>query len=311
MSTKKTGTSSLSTVSGAMWALVAIIAVMALIIGFLIADRGNNGSHAAPAAEQPAATSSAAPRTTLPNAPTGVAALSQEEIQELAATVEPGEIFINDADIDPFTLGPAETITSADDVLLVHRRQASDPFGIGALDAPVTIAEFSEYECPFCARHATVTEPSIMEKYVDTGLVRIEWNDFAVNGSNSIEAAKAARAAAEQGKFHEFKQALFESHTDIQSRPNNTMEDFERFAEEAGVEDMDRFRATASDDTYTSTVNEATRYASTIGMTGTPGFIIGETFVSGAQPLDVFEEVILLELAKVADGEVEVPAVNV
>ena len=113
------------------------------------------------------------------------------------------------AQLDAFIVGPGGDIKSEDDVLNVHRRNAKDPFAVGAIDAPVVISEFSDFECPFCALYVNGARKQILSDYVDQGLVRLEWNDFPINGPDAVAAAKAGRAAAAQGKFHEFHDALY------------------------------------------------------------------------------------------------------
>lgn len=199
------------------------------------------------------------------------------------------------------TFGPGGD-TKSGDITVVHRKKENDPFAVGAVDAPVVISEFSDFECPFCSRHANVTEPDILKKYVEKGLVRIEWNDFPVNGPAAVEAAKAGRAAAAQGKFQEFKHELYTASKDISGHPEFGIEDFMKFAEKAGIADLEKFRQQATDDTYTEVIETATSYASQIGITGTPAFVVGDQFVSGAQPLEVFEQVIQEQLGKAANA---------
>ena len=133
---------------------------------------------------------------------------------------------------------------------------------------------------------------------IDKGLVRIEWNNFPVNSPHAIDGAKAGRAAAGQGKFAEFQKAAFAASADMDGHPNFGMDDYVRFAEEAGIEDIDRFRQEAGDDTYTQVVENARDYAASLGITGTPSFVVGSQFVSGAPPEDVFRQVIEEELSR-------------
>ncbi|MDO5668519.1 MAG: thioredoxin domain-containing protein [Corynebacterium sp.] len=273
---------------------------MALIIGFLVGRQTAPTPAAAPVTQE-------APATT-------EAQEDPAELARLAAEVTPGTRDKGpQADaagrFDATITGPGEEITSAEDVLKVHRRDADDPFAVGALDAPVVISEFSDFECPFCSRFANTTEPALMDAYVDAGLVRFEWNDMPVNGPMAEDAAKAGRAAAAQGKFQEYKKVLFTATAQTQGHPNHTIEDFVRYAGEAGVPDLERFRADATDGTFDAAVEEAKVYGASIGVNGTPSFFIGESYISGAQPTEVFEQIITEELAKVARGDVNVPEV--
>ncbi|MGP5246262.1 DsbA family protein [Corynebacterium flavescens] len=207
-------------------------------------------------------------------ATSSTAASGQLSLEEVTAKLTPGKNFA-DGKGDPQLWGPGGELNSNEDILNVHRRNPADPFAIGAVDAPGVISE---------------------------------WNDFPVNGLHAVEAAKAGRAAAAQGKFYEFKEALYTASRDINGHPEFGIEDFVRFATEAGVADIDAFRAAATGDTYDSILDEARSYASSIGITGTPSFLVGDAFVSGAQPSEVFESTILEQLNKVASGEVTVPA---
>lgn len=290
-----------ATIPALAWVLVAVIVVMAFIIGFLVGRQTAPAPVAAPAPE----TTATAPAPDEPDR----AVLARQAAEVTPGTRDEGPKADADGRFDATIHGPGEEITSAEDVLKVHRRNADDPFAVGALDAPVVISEFSDFECPFCSRFANTTEQLILDEYVAEGLVRLEWNDLPVNGPMAEDAAKAGRAAAAQGKFREYKHALYSATKDVQGHPNHTIEDFVRYAEEAGVPDLERFRADATDGTFDEAVSAAKAYGASIGVNGTPSFFIGESYVSGAQPAEVFEQVIIEELAKVARGDVEVPAV--
>ncbi|AZA12231.1 DsbA family protein [Corynebacterium gerontici] len=209
---------------------------------------------------------------------------------------------LEDGSYNAMIVGPKAPIRSAEDVLNVHRRNPEDPFAIGAVDAPVVISEFSDFECPFCSRWANETEPALIRDYVDQGLVRIEWNDMPVNGPAAEAAAKAGRAAAAQGKFQEFKRAWYEETAQTQGHPNFQMEDYVRIAKKAGVPDLAQFQAQAGDGTFDEVIAQAQQYGASIGINGTPAFVVGEQFISGAQPLSTFVQTIDAELQKVADA---------
>lgn len=153
----------------------------------------------------------------------------------------------------------------------------------GNIDAPVVIAAFSDLGCPYCAQWATETLPQLAD-YVEDGTVRIEWHDFPVTGPDAVEAAKAARAAAEQDRFFEFVDALYASGEELSA------ENFLVWAEEAGVPDLTQFEADSAG--YDAEIAEARELGAALEITGTPAFIVGEEPLSGAQPVEAFEALI-------------------
>ncbi len=82
----------------------------------------------------------------------------------------------------------------------------------GDANAPITIVEFSDFQCPFCARFYTQTLGQIEREYIDTGKVKLVYKDFPLNSihPNAQKAAEAARCAGEQNKFWEYHDKLFE-----------------------------------------------------------------------------------------------------
>lgn len=175
-----------------MWAFTIVLALGAALGGYIIGlNEGRDQATAASQAPQPTAGQPT-------NGQAGEHASQPADISD----VQPGTDFNGDNATDA-------TLYGAGDDGEVGRRNADDAMAMGAVDAPIVISEFSSFGCPYCARHNNETEQRIVEEYVETGLVRLEWNDFPINGPNSEDAARAGRAAAEQGKFFEFKDALF------------------------------------------------------------------------------------------------------
>ncbi|MCZ9294911.1 DsbA family protein [Corynebacterium meitnerae] len=216
---------------------------------------------------------------------------------EIPSDAKPGTDFSPakagaDGFFDATIHGPGSPITAADELGNSARRDPKDPMAVGALDAPIVIAEFSDWDCPFCIRHATTVEPELMKEYVDAGYVRIEWNDMAVQGPASVAAAKAGRAAAEQGKFAEYKDAYMAAAAQKSGHPGFGLEDFISFAKKAEVPDIDKFTADAQSDKYDEAIDEARNYAQSLGVTGTPGFIVGKKFLGGAMPIENFRSTI-------------------
>ncbi|MCG7276271.1 DsbA family protein [Corynebacterium singulare] len=276
----------LSTISPVAWGLLVLVVILAVTIGFLLADRASSNTEGNAAAGEASSTATQSPT-------------ASQDLAKDADKATPGTKF-SDGTGDPMMFGPGGD-TMSGDITVVHRRKDNDPFAVGAVDAPVVISEFSDFECPFCSRHANVTEPTL-QHYVDKGLVRIEWNDYPVNGPAAVEAAKAGRAAAAQGKFAEFKHELYSASKDISGHPEFGIEDFMKFAQKAGVKDLKKFRQEATDDTYSEVIETATSYASQIGISGTPAFVVGDQFIGGAQPAEAFDQVIQEQLGKAANA---------
>lgn len=220
------------------------------------------------------------------------------------ATASKGEINAKpkaDGTYDASILGPKEgtTLSSAEDLPNVHRRNENDPFALGAVDAPVVISIFSDFDCPFCAKFANETQQPLIDDYVNAGLVRLEWNDLAFGGEPAERAAQAGRAAAAQGKFWEFNKAAFAAAAKKgDGHPAFTNDELFEIAATAGVPDMDKFKTELTDATYEKNVKDAIAYGQSLGVSGTPQFLIGLSQVSGAQPEQNFRDHIELELMK-------------
>lgn len=184
----------------------------------------------------------------------------------------------------------SQEIPADDPLMQLPRRDPDDPRALGDVDAPVVMVNYSEFQCPFCGKFARDTAPTLIEKYVADGTLRIEWRDFPYLGQESMTAALAGAAAAEQGKFWEFHDALF----DQQLPPNSgnlDQEYVETKAAEVGL-DVAAFRAAMDATVAERRVALDFREGQTIGVSGTPAFVINGVPVMGAQPTEVFEEVI-------------------
>jgi protein-disulfide isomerase len=197
--------------------------------------------------------------------------------------------------------GPAAGDSSASEQGLASlaERRDGDPLALGPVDAPVVMIEWSDYRCPFCAVFANDSLHEIREEYVDTGQVRFEFRDLAIFGDQSIDAAVAARAAGEQGRYFEFAEALFAAAPE-KGHPDLPEEALVGFAEAASVPDLERFDRDMGDPRLRALVEADTARAQQLGATGTPFFLVGGTPLSGAQPIDVFRRVIEAELSKAA-----------
>jgi protein-disulfide isomerase len=184
-----------------------------------------------------------------------------------------------------------DTAPEDDPLAGLARREARDPMAVGDPDAPVVMLSYSEFQCPFCGKFARETEPELVRKYVEDGTLRIEWRDFPYLGPESRVAALGGRAAAQQDKFWEFHHAMYAD----QLPPNSGRLDEHYLigvAEKAGL-DVERFRGDLRrGDALARGVEADFAEGQSIGVTGTPAFLINGRPVMGAQPLAVFSEAI-------------------
>jgi protein-disulfide isomerase len=181
---------------------------------------------------------------------------------------------------------------AADPALLaLARREPGDPYALGKPDAPVVLIEYSDFQCPYCGRFARETKPELLRDYVEKGVLRIEWRHFPLFGEESELAARAAWAAGRQGRFWQFHDTAY-----AHPRERNKGDFAERallgMAEEAGVEDLDRFRSDLASPAADAAVNRDIEEGYTLGVSSTPAFLVNGRPILGAQPTDVFAEAI-------------------
>jgi protein-disulfide isomerase len=170
------------------------------------------------------------------------------------------------------------------------RRQEGDPTARGPVDAPIVMIEYADFQCPFCGRFARQTEPRLIQEYVDKGLLRIEWRDLPYLGPESRTAAAAARAAAVQGRFWEFHDALYAEERRVNSGALNASA-LRAIAASVGL-DVARFEADSKTAVARDAIARDEQEATSLGITGTPAFIVAGTPIIGAQPYEEFKRVI-------------------
>ncbi len=170
------------------------------------------------------------------------------------------------------------------------RRTPNDPTARGDVDAPVVMIMYSDFQCQYCGKFARDTAPALIKKYVDEGVVRIEWRDFPYLGNESTYAAKAARAAGDQGKFWQYHDALY-----ADPQPTNSGALTEEFlagvAKKLGL-NVSEFRKTMNSDAVSTAVQADFQEGQKIGVNGTPAFLINGDPLIGAQPIGEFEKAI-------------------
>lgn len=159
----------------------------------------------------------------------------------------------------------------------------------GSESAPVTIIEFSDYECPFCARFYSETSSKIDEEYVKTGKVKYVYRDFPLSfHPHARKAAEASECADEQGKFWEYHDMLFENQNEWAKSGTSV---FKEYAGRLGL-DQGAFDACLDSGQMAEEVKKDIADGVAYGVTGTPAFFINGEMISGAQPFEVFRKVI-------------------
>lgn len=158
--------------------------------------------------------------------------------------------------------------------------------------APVTIIEFSDYECPFCARFYSQTYLQIEEQYIKTGKVKLIYRDFPLSfHAQAQKAAEAAECAGEQGKYYEMHNKLFEEGV------QGGVASFKQFAKDLSLSTT-KFNDCLDKGKMAAEVQKDFLDGQRAGIQGTPGFFVNGQLISGAQPFSVFQQVIEAELAK-------------
>lgn len=167
-------------------------------------------------------------------------------------------------------------------------QESGDPDDLlaeGAVDAPVVMVVFTDFQCQYCARWSDETLPE-MREYVDRGELRIEWRDVNIYGEDSERASRAVLAAAMQGKHTEYHDALFED-GEIRSERQLSEDALITLAEELGL-DTEQFRTDMNSEQVAGTVAANAQQGWELGAMSTPAFIVGGTPMVGAQPTAVF-----------------------
>jgi protein-disulfide isomerase len=156
----------------------------------------------------------------------------------------------------------------------------------GSADAPVTIIEVSDFQCPFCAQWALETFPQLDSAYVQTGQVRLLFINYPLpHHAQSWAASEAAMCAGAQGRFWEMHDRIFAAQREWSGQPD-AADRFAGFARDMQL-DLDQYRdCTVYDRTAGLIVSDATQ-AAQAGISGTPTFILnGQQVLSGALPFE-------------------------
>lgn len=160
---------------------------------------------------------------------------------------------------------------------------------LGPAQAPVTMVEFSDYQCPYCRRAQSVVD-EIVGKY--QGKIRFVVRDFPLDGHpRAMPAARAAHCAGEQGKFWDYHHGLLTGTGDFSD------EDFKGRAVALGL-NAGKFEACFQSSRYDEKIQASVADGARIGVSGTPAFFINGRMMFGARPVEQFQEIIDSELAR-------------
>jgi len=178
----------------------------------------------------------------------------------------------------------------------------NDPM-IGNPDAPITIIEFTDFQCPFCARFHTQTLPLILEEYIEQGKVKLVVRDFPIQSihPNAVAASVASECANEQGKVKEMHDMLFYNQNQWSNQETvDALSLFSQYAAEIQLE-QETFDSCLNSGKYLEEIKKDLDDGRDYGVSGTPGFFIGNDQIGyvelkGAQPFDIFKKVIDAQL---------------
>lgn len=188
--------------------------------------------------------------------------------------------------------GEAAEHAAAPDAASAAAQPNEDYRSLGSATAPVTMIEFTDLQCPYCARFALETWPVLRARYVDTGKVHFVSRDLPLPFHEfALPAAVAARCAGEQGKFWEFREALFRGQSKLATAP------YDEIARRFGV-DVAKFAACRADAASFAAVRDDAALAARHGIASTPTFVVGRMIdgqfmgevIPGARPVEFFAE---------------------
>jgi len=183
----------------------------------------------------------------------------------------------------------AEAPTAPQEISRYDVPEDDDP-AYGPPDAPITIIEFSDYECPYCRKWHLEVWPRLKAAYPDQ--IRLVYRDFPLTSihANAIPAAIAANCAGEQGQYWEFNELLFSMKYNLGASA------YQSYAEELGL-NMQDFQECVTSDRQNQEIQADFEFATNIGVRSTPTFFVNGIPVVGAQPFEVFQQLIEQELA--------------
>lgn len=184
-----------------------------------------------------------------------------------------------------------QTDTSGQDQQIVRYKVPvdDDPY-YGPENAEITIVEFSDFQCPYCRKWYSEVYPRLLDTY--SGKIKFVYRDFPLTSihPDAFPAAEAANCAGDQGVYWPYHDKLFGMELGLGT------DAYQQYAEQLGV-NMDQFNACLDEGKYKEEIQADFEFAAQLGVRSTPTFFINGIAVVGAQPFEVFQQVIDKELA--------------
>lgn len=166
---------------------------------------------------------------------------------------------------------------------------------MGEENAPVTIVEFSEFQCPYCLRYYNDTYGKIKKNYVETGKVKYIFKHFPLGfHEGAYPAALASECAYDQGGddfFYEMHDMIFENSSILHEKEDEIYEGLAGLAEEIGL-NMEKYNNCIESDKFREKIDSDTAEGKEYGISGTPSFLVNGELLVGAQPYSKFESTI-------------------
>ena len=218
----------------------------------------------------------------------------------LTETANPAVVVIELATPEPPTPTPgvrmsaSGPVTASMDQLGLSGAQVST---LGNPDAPITIVEFSDFGCRFCRTYNLFTFEELRREYIDSGQVYYVFKHLPVTSQQGGLAAEAAECAGEQGRFWEYHDALFREPERWDRDETTARQAFATIAGEQGLE-VPALETCLSERRYQAKVEADLAEGHSLRLFGTPNFFINGRLLSGAQPFEVFSQVLDDQLAR-------------
>jgi protein-disulfide isomerase len=219
------------------------------------------------------------------------------EINNIAQTVQSQQKSISTLDNLP---GNKNSLASSapGEVVVDVKTDISSP-SLGNANAPVTIIEFADFQCPFCQKFFANSESDLISKYVDTGKARLVFEDFPFLGQESEDAAEAAKCAQAQGQFWPYHNYLY-SHQDPsgENKGGFSISHLEAFAKIIPGIDSEKFNSCLDEHQELNAVQTVMASGYNYGVTSTPTIFIDGKEIVGLYETSVYESMIDAELKK-------------